>query len=216
MRQVENAPEFRITVTDADTLERDLDILFRLWTLKWGSNHGTYVKAHYVMFRQCFEVGSLFMTLLWHEDRPLGALANLLDDRKNVMLFKVMSRDETFHNPSPGFVLYANAIRHAIEKGYAVCDFLQGNHAFKYSFGAEEYRVAQKKVSRRSDRSSGDILDRRLLPAALQSSMSQHQRGQLAEAERGYRQILQMDPQFKDAAVALNKLLADRKRKPGT
>jgi CelD/BcsL family acetyltransferase involved in cellulose biosynthesis len=215
MRQVEGSPEYRITVSDAGTFERDPDNLFRLWVLKWGSDHGRYVEAHRIMFRHCFEIGSLFMTVMWHGDRPLGVLANLLDDRKNVMLFKVLSRDETFGNPSPGFVLYAYAIRHAIEKGYGVCEFLQGNHAFKYSFGAKDRTAFQKRVNRRAVPHAGDVLDRALLPAALQSAMAQHRQGHLAEAERGYRQILHMDPQFKDAAAALAKLLADRKPNPG-
>jgi CelD/BcsL family acetyltransferase involved in cellulose biosynthesis len=215
MRQVEGPDGFRITTTAADTLDRDLDTLFRFWTLMWGSDHETYVNAHHVMFRRCFEAGSLYLTVMWQGDRALGALANLLDDVKKAMLFKVMSRDETFGNPSPGFVLYAYAIRHAIERGYGVCDFLQGNHAFKYSFGAEELKVAQKKVGRRSEPSSGEILDRGHLPAALRSTLTMHQQGRLAEAERGYRQILHMDPQSRDAALGLNRLLSDRARNSG-
>ena len=212
-RQVEETEEFRVTVSNADTLERDLDILFKFWTLKWGSpGTGTYVKLHVEMFRHCAAMGSLFLTVMWQGDRPLGALANLLDDGKQAMLFKIFSRDETFGNPSPGLVLYTYAIRNAIERGYKVCDFLQGNHRFKYSFGAEELRVFQKAVSRRSDRPSSRDLDRSCVPAALHYTHALHQQGRVAEAEQNYRQILRVDPRSAEAAQGLRKLLADPRR----
>ncbi|MEZ5669577.1 MAG: GNAT family N-acetyltransferase [Alphaproteobacteria bacterium] len=209
LRQVDESDDLRVTVTDADTLERDLEIMFRFWNLRWGSAaNRSYVERHVEMFRRCCGAGTLYMTMMWQGDRPLGALANLLDDAKKAMLFKIFSRDESFGNPSPGLVLYALAIRHAIERGYAVCDLLQGNHSFKYSFGAENARVFQKAVRWRVETSLDRELDPRCLPAALRHTQSLCAAGRLHEAETNYRQILRIEPQSRDAKQGLQAVAA--------
>ncbi len=207
LRQVDDSDEFAITVSEAETLDRDLDILFKFWWLKWASEtNKLYIKHQAMMLRHCFEMGTLYLTVLWQNDRPLGALANLRDDAKEVMLFKIMSRDESFGNPSPNFVLYANAIRHAIGLGYRRCEFLQGNHRFKYSFGADDYRVFFRTLSRRPDRPSGPTLDKSCLPAALAYAAACRENGRFDEAERGYRQVLKLEPGSREAAAGLDML----------
>jgi CelD/BcsL family acetyltransferase involved in cellulose biosynthesis len=42
---------------------------------------------------------------------------------------------------SPGIVLLAYNIQHAIEAGYSVFDFLRGNEVYKYRMGAEDTKV---------------------------------------------------------------------------
>lgn len=204
MRLAEESGDYRISLSTPETVDRDLDIMFKFWALKWGA-HPTYIEMHKTMFRHCARVGSLFLTVMWQGDRPLGALANLLDDDRQAMLFKIFSRDETFGNPSPGLVLYAYSIRNAIARGYRVCDFLQGNHRFKYSFGAQELRVFQKKISRQDEQA---VLDRGSLPAALDHVRALHRGGRGAEAERIYRQILRLEPGSAEAAEGLRKLRA--------
>lgn len=41
LRQVESDDTFRITHADADTIERDLNILLRFWAVKWGPRKST-------------------------------------------------------------------------------------------------------------------------------------------------------------------------------
>ncbi len=215
LRQVEQSDEFRITETTQDTLERDLKVLFDLWSTKWGSDRmGPYLKAHADMFRHCQGEGVLYMTVLWSEDRPIGALANLLDETKKVMLFKIMGRDLAFKNPSPNFVLYAHAIRHAIALGYKSCDFLQGNHRFKYSFGAVDRKTHNVEITRRRDRAAGPLLDRADVAQALHHNVALHRQGRLKEAERGYRQILRLDPLSQPAAAGLKRIEAAKKAPP--
>lgn len=42
---------------------------------------------------------------------------------------------------SPGWVLLAYLIQHSIASGLTVFDFLQGDEAYKYRFGSQDYRV---------------------------------------------------------------------------
>ena len=215
LRQAEGEGSFRITVANADTLDRDLDILFRFWTLRWGTNRtAAFVRAHLHMFRHCAAAGTLFMPVMWYGDRPVGALANLLDEAKGTMLFKILGRDENFGNPSPGFILYAYAIRDAIARGYRECDFLQGDHRFKYSFGGADRRVFQHRINRRGEGPASRSLDHSALESAVRYTRTLHDNGRLAEAERNYKQILAMDPKNSAAAVGLRVLRNRRVERP--
>ncbi|MDL1883917.1 GNAT family N-acetyltransferase, partial [Anaerolineae bacterium CFX8] len=48
---------------------------------------------------------------------------------------------------SPGIVLLAYNIRHAIENNAVVFDFLRGNEVYKYRMGAQDTRVFMLRAS---------------------------------------------------------------------
>lgn len=48
---------------------------------------------------------------------------------------------EEYAHLSPGWVLLAYLIQHAIACGLSIFDFLQGDEAYKYRFGSQDYRV---------------------------------------------------------------------------
>jgi CelD/BcsL family acetyltransferase involved in cellulose biosynthesis len=211
LRKVEDADRFRITYAEQDTIERDLDILARFWALKWGDQLGKNL-AHVqttdrTMLRHCFDEGVLFMPVLWEGERPLGAVAILVDRRHKTYLFKLFGRDETFQNPSPGVILIAHAIRRAIREGFQKCDFLQGNHAYKYAFGVDEFRLKHCAVIRIRARNLMDCLDKRWLDQASSLADNLIIIGRIDEAELGYRQILKVDPRHRGARQALADVL---------
>jgi tetratricopeptide (TPR) repeat protein/CelD/BcsL family acetyltransferase involved in cellulose biosynthesis len=214
LRQVEGSPDFRITHAQADTVERDLKLLLGFWETKWRPRKGSRIpdllRTNYAMLRRCFESGALFLPVLWRGDRPLGALASFLDVRKKSLLFFITGRDETFNNPSPGLVLHAHSIRHAIENGIATYDFLRGNESYKYSFGPEEFRLRCILVTTRSRRNIGKTLEPGTLPLVLRRTAELHKDGRIAEAERGYRQVLDVESQNPGALYGLGQVMAAR------
>lgn len=203
LRQVESDAQFRITLADADTVERDVKTLLRLWATKWAARKGSRINAlirgNYATLMRAFGRGTLFLPVLWKGDAPVGALASFIDVRKKAVLFYMAGRDETFGTPPPGLVLHAYSIRFAIAQGFTTYDFLRGNEPYKYSFGVEERRIRCFRVSTRSGRNLGDRLDKRSVAEVLARSTELHQAGKFAEAERGYRQILEVAP--RDPAV---------------
>jgi CelD/BcsL family acetyltransferase involved in cellulose biosynthesis len=56
--------------------------------------------------------------------------------------------DRKWQQLAPGMVLVAEDIRHAIEEGCSVFDFLKGDYAYKYRFGARKRLVKRLAVSR--------------------------------------------------------------------
>jgi len=214
LRKVESGDRFRITNADPATIERDLDILAGFWASKWGGQFGRSLasvqRTDRTMLRHCFDQGVLYMPVLWEGERPLGAVAILVDRQHKSFLFKLFGRDETFQNPSPGVILIAHAIRHAIDEGFGKCDFLQGNHAYKYAFGVDEFRLKHRIVMRKSVRNMVDCLDSRWLDWAFMLADQLGKTGEADAAEKGFRQILKVDPLHRDARLALANVLAQK------
>jgi tetratricopeptide (TPR) repeat protein len=147
---------------------------------------------------------------MWKGDTPLGAQATFIDPLKKSLRCYMGGRDETFGKPSPGIVLHAHSIKYAIENGFTTYDFMRGDEAYKYSFGAEEAQIRCIVISTKDGRNRGGKLDRKSLPEALRRTTEQHQTGRLANAERGYRQILDADPHFSEALYQFGQLMATR------
>jgi CelD/BcsL family acetyltransferase involved in cellulose biosynthesis len=216
VRMVESDGGYRITHADADTIERDVEILLGFWKSRWGLRKRDRLNAILetvrTMLPRCFGSGCLFLPVLWRDDKPLGALASLVDAQKGALLFYVGGRDESVDNPPPGLVLHAHSIRYAIANGFGTYDFLRGNERYKYSLGAEERRIRCVVVGTRTGRNLGDKLHRRSVPAVLRRTTELHRAGRLAEAERGYRQVLDVAPRHPDALYCLGQLMATEGR----
>lgn len=213
LRKVDNSREFRITFAEEGTVERDLDILLRFWEAKWGpgfaeANLNHVLNTFRTMLLHCFNSGALLLPVLWKGDVPLAALAILIDAKNRSLLFYIGGRDETFRGLPPGFVLHAHCIRYAIDHGLTTYDFLRGDEAYKYAFGARDHHNKYVVVTTVNGRNLGDKLDRRSLSTVFRRSARLHRNGLLSEAEIGYRQILDVEPRSVETLFALGRLLA--------
>lgn len=211
LKQMESSDEYRITEATPETIERDLDTLLRFWEIKWTPRKGdlvhALVRSNRAMLTQSFKTGLLYLPTFWKGDQPVAALATFIDRRKRAFLFYMTGRDETFEGPPSGVILHAHSIRYAIENGIAEYDFLRGNESYKYSFGVKERRIRCTVIGTKNGRNIGGRLDRRTVPAALKEATELHQGRKLPQAERGYRQILEVDPENADALHRLGQLL---------
>ena len=209
LRKIENSAEFRITKVNAENLEHHIEIITGLWRTSWESRKGVkqcnlILRSMALELRQCFEHNCLHLSVLWQQDKPLGAIANLVDFNKKTILFMVGSRDETFKKFPPGFVLHADAIRDAIGHGFKTYDFLVGNEAYKYSFGSQERYIQAITVERRNWKEQARKLDVRTLPTVLEIAQNCHRVNLLTKAETAYRQILEVQPEHPMALYGLS------------
>jgi tetratricopeptide (TPR) repeat protein len=204
LKQVETSGEFRITHATAETVERDLETLLQLWETQWGMRKGERLasirRVARAMLMDCFDTGALFLPVLWKDGVPVAALASLIDTKNKSLLFYMGGRLQEVNHPPPGLVLHAYSIRAAIAAGLKTYDFLRGNEAYKFSLGAKGRSIRCVLVMNQTGRNRGDRLDRRSLPLLLQQTIALHRAGRVTEAERGYRQALELQP---DCAIAL-------------
>ncbi len=86
------------------------------------------------------ERGWLQLNFLTVDEAPAASYINFLyGDR--VMVYNSGHAHQPYGNLSPGIVLLAYNIRHAIEQGYQYYDFLRGDEAYKYRMGGRDTAV---------------------------------------------------------------------------
>jgi tetratricopeptide (TPR) repeat protein len=212
LKQVDGPGEYRISVSTTETFAEDLKTLLRLWEAKWRSRKGDrmdgLVRSNGIMLTRSFQSGLVYLPTFWHGDRAVAALATMVDPRKRTFSFFMAGRDETFDGPPAGTILHAFSIRHAIESGYSEYDFLRGNEPYKYSFGCAERKIRCTVLATTNGRNLGGRIDPRCIPDVLRQATELHRKGQAANAEAGYRRILEVQPKHADALHRLGQLLA--------
>ncbi len=168
LRKLESSDELRLTTTNADRIERDLDVLTDLWVRQWIGSKGPRARELADTYRRIlqngFECDALHLPILWRRGAPLGALGCLVDWQKRRLFFLVSSRDESRNEPYVGWMLHGSSIRWAIESGIRIYDFCHGDEAYKYSYGARDRRVMYASISTRS----GVNLNGRLDPSSVE------------------------------------------------
>lgn len=154
LRQVEASPELAFAQATPDTVEGDIAALLRLWETRWGDRKPGRMEVirrqTSSLLMRCFEDGTLFLPTLSRNGAVVGALAILVDHRKRSYLFLMGGRDQSVATPPPGLCLHAFSIRHAIERGFRTYDFLRGDEAYKFSFGAGSRSVSSILVRTRA------------------------------------------------------------------
>jgi len=212
LKLIDNPGEYRVTVATPETLGRDLRTLLKFWETKWRPRKGdtidALVQSNGATLTRNFQSGMVFLPTFWHGERPVAALATLVDERKRSFAFYMTGRDESFDGPPAGLILHAFSIRHAIANGFLEYDFLRGNEAYKYSYGCADRKIRCVTVETRTGKNLGGRIDPRSIPDILEQATALHKKGQSTEAETGYRRILDTEPHHADALHRLGQLLA--------
>lgn len=215
LRKIESDETYRITHATPETIKRDLDVLFSLWRIKWLPRKGEpridrLITATREMLMDCFNDGNLDVPVFWYGDRPLGALANIVDRQKKAILFYITGRDEEWKTPSPGLILHGYSIRRAIADGFKSYDFLRGNEPYKYMFGADERPISCTIIATRTGRNLGDKLHPRSIRHVYERGTHLYKTGAKRGAEIAFQQVCEAAPEHMGARFGLARLLFDR------
>ncbi|MGI2034638.1 GNAT family N-acetyltransferase [Rhizobium panacihumi] len=214
LRKVEGGDDYRITLATPQTIKRDMDILFDFWRKRWQPSKGDktekLIAASREMLMDCFEDGDLDVPVLWHRDRPLGVLANIVDRRKRAILFYITGRDEEWTTPSPGLVLHGYCIRRAIAEGFHTYDFLRGTEPYKYMFGVEDRQINCTMFRTRDGKNLGGKLNTRSIRFVYDQAVAFYNNGKKPEAEMAFRQVLAAMPGHRGAQFGLANLQFER------
>jgi len=214
LRKIDASEDCRITLSDIENYDNNITTLLELWKLKWLPSKGEQrvndvAALNYLMLSHCVESGTLFLPVFWHGDRPVAALATLIDPCKKSLLFFVTGRDETYSEMPAGYLLHAYSIRHAIAHGFTTYDFLRGDEPYKYMFAPRERRLKAVSVVAKNNRNLGGKLDPRGLFAMIETTLEHENQGETADAERGYRQILEVEPDHAPALYRFGRFKAE-------
>ena len=214
LRKLEASKNCRITFSDTETSEKNLSTLLHFWKIKWGPSKGEKTEGiarnNLRMLTRCAENGALLLPVFWHGDRPIAVLATLIDPCKKSLLFFITGRDETYDDMPAGYLLHAYSIRYAIAHGFETYDFLRGDEPYKYLFGARERRLNAVSVVTKTKRNLGGKLDPRGLPTMVEMTVQFEDSGETEKAERGYRQILELEPNHALALYRFGRFMAKK------
>ncbi|HTV43738.1 MAG TPA: GNAT family N-acetyltransferase [Stellaceae bacterium] len=215
LRKVDAAETYRITLSDGDDCDRNLETLLGFWRAKWAPSKGEknadeLAALNQAVLERCACAGTLLLPVFWHRDRPVAALAILIDWCKRSLLFFIAGRDEAYREMPAGYLLHAYSIRYAIAQGFTTYDFLKGDDPYKFLFAPQRrQRQHGVVVATRTGRNLGGRLDPRGLSAALEVILEMQDRGETAEAAFGYGEILETDPDHALALYRLGRLVAE-------
>jgi len=132
-------------------LEAELDDFIRLQRAS-ATDKAQFMTPHMERFfkgmaRRMFDVGYLrlcFLTL----DGERAATLLAFDYKKRFLLYNSGYDPNAHAQLSPGWVLLASCIQYAIPTGGKLFDFMQGDEAYKYHFGSQDYKVMRVLVYR--------------------------------------------------------------------
>jgi hypothetical protein len=150
LRKIES-DGLHITECQPDSIDRDIEVLLRLWQWRWGPK--PMALWHRRMLRHFFENETLWLQVLWHGSVPVAARAGLLDHSRKTFYAYIICHDPAYAYLSPGRAMVGYSIQAAIESGFQTYDFLTGADEHKLSFGAVQRPLYSASIGRRTPRS---------------------------------------------------------------
>lgn len=149
-RRLELQGELRLTEATEDTFDKHFEILLSMWQGKWGQRRPDVVGHFREIYKPCMTAGRLRISVLWQGDAPLAADSALADRDHNVLSLQLGGFNPEYSKFSPGKLLEGMTIKWAIENGFTMYDFLRGDEAYKYLFGAKNRHCTNTTVKRRN------------------------------------------------------------------
>ena len=153
-RKAEQLPGYRFAVSSPDDADAAIDLLLQLNSARWKKDLGKRRRIFGDLFRRCAAAGLFVVATLHAEQTPLAAQGSFVEPHSKTMLGYMMGYNDEYAKISPGALLLALSIRHAIEEGYARYDFARGSEEFKLSFCTQISYTNHAKLTRRGLRAA--------------------------------------------------------------
>jgi len=145
LRKIEQAPDVRWWLSDSPgELDRDVEDFITLHQLSSADKDDFMTEPMKAFFRDLAQVmaakGWLALALLEVNGQPAAALFSFRW-QEQWLLYNSGYDPLNFKDLSAGVVLQARCIEYAIQAGFRVFDFLQGDEVYKYRLGGQDTEV---------------------------------------------------------------------------
>jgi len=147
IRDIQEDERYRITYSTAETIDRDINALCKLWFNRWKKHDR--MEWHRSVLNRYFEIGLLSLSTVWDGNILVSALACLIDPENKTYNLYITSYNPDYSKISPGIVLTAESIKQAIEQNYRFYDFTGGLDRYKLSFGPERNETTKVSIIRK-------------------------------------------------------------------
>ncbi|MGB3642789.1 MAG: GNAT family N-acetyltransferase [Rivularia sp. (in: cyanobacteria)] len=155
LNKIEKNSDFHFTSIEADNLDKQIEVLFELWQIKWGKQPDLTLDTYRSVFRQCAKNNYLWIDILWDKTTPVAATGMYVDRDKNAVYGQMTGYNPEYSKLSPGRVMMAYSIQKAIENDFKNYDLLRGDLDYKISLlGAEKRWNTDCKIIRKNLRAN--------------------------------------------------------------
>jgi CelD/BcsL family acetyltransferase involved in cellulose biosynthesis len=142
--------ECRVTHLNGTNSEDQIEALLKLAAMKDHHVAENSVPRFRAIFRSCADAGIASITIVWKADAPIAGMGSFVDRKAGSLDFYLTGYDDQFAEYSPGRVVNALCIQHAIDQKLKVLDFLRGDEPYKFQFGAQRRFTRNVTMLRRS------------------------------------------------------------------
>lgn len=142
--------ELRITHMGESDRDASIETLVTLAGMRKRDDPNPNLPRCKRIFQGAAEAGLASIILVWKDQTPIAGMGSFWDRHAKSLCFYLTGYDDRFGEYSAGRVVNAVAIRHAIENGCRVLDFLRGDEPYKFQFGAQRRFTKHYTVTRKS------------------------------------------------------------------
>jgi CelD/BcsL family acetyltransferase involved in cellulose biosynthesis len=151
IRLTEKRGLLEFEIANDESLDSAIDNLFGLHTKRWrlrGSSGVCATKEQQTFYRQAFQslhstsTSKLFVLRL--AGQPIAALVALLQNQ--VLYYYIGAFDPDQGKLGPGNLMILRVLEFAARAGYHSFDFLRGQEAYKYRWGAQDQKTLIRKL----------------------------------------------------------------------
>jgi CelD/BcsL family acetyltransferase involved in cellulose biosynthesis len=140
-RKLRREHDVELRLSDADRLDADLDVLFRLHEARWSDGEsnalsGPRERFHRDFARRALERGWLRLWVLEADGAPRAVWYGFRFAQ--VDMYYQSGRDPDWEHESVGFVLLAHTIRQAFDDGMLEYRLLRGGEEYKGRFASDD------------------------------------------------------------------------------
>lgn len=155
-RRLNREGKVSFTAATAETFEKDFDVFLRLHGARWGTRGQTGVlsdttiqRFHIQAAEGLLRRGVLRLYSLRLDGRPVASYYGFLHQRR--AYYYLSGFDPEYERLSVGNQMVWHALREAERENATTFDFLRGQEAYKYRWGAQDRPTYRRRLSRRSD-----------------------------------------------------------------
>jgi CelD/BcsL family acetyltransferase involved in cellulose biosynthesis len=149
VRKIEALPGYRFRFAPPEEAAEAIDVLLRINSARWKKNLEKRRRIFGDLFRRCYDSGRFVVATIHDGETLLAAQGSFLEPSSKTLLGYMMGYNPEFSRLSPGAVLVALSIRHAIENGFRHYDFARGGEDFKLSLCTNVRYTNHAKLTRR-------------------------------------------------------------------
>lgn len=141
--------DFQVRHLDAENQRTQIDAIVSMSEAYDYHTQGGNLPRFRRLFEAAAEAGFARILAIWDGPWPVAAIGGFLDEKASSLCIYCTAFDDRYKHVSPGRVVNALALRYAIEQKLKSVDFLRGDEAYKFQFGAQRRFTRNITVTRR-------------------------------------------------------------------